>query len=377
MRRVFAFVLTTGCGFAAPSNGVAIDAAPGGDAPTADAFGTGLDAASPTICLGPAGTDLELCLGHTTTLPDVALPADLDTDTSPLCLVAQPTRWLPEQPAACFVVGSNVTVPATTTATGSRPLVLVGIDTIAVGGSLDVSSPRGRARGAGSGTGTCPAFAQAPQEGDEGGGSGGGAGGTFTSAGGVGGDAIEPDEGTADGGTPAPVIGTPTTLRGGCDGQAGADNDEEVGHGGGAVYLVAGTAIVIGGSINASGGGADGDDGRAGGNGGGSGGMIILHAPTVTVGGSVRANGGGGSAGGSNSNDGAAGGESALVATAAPGGAGPGGDGGDGYAVGTGPEAGRTTSNGGGGGGGGGGAGYVRSNVEIVGASSPPVVIVP
>jgi hypothetical protein len=70
---------------------------------------------------------------------------------------------------------------------------------------------------------------------------------------------------------------------------------------GGAVFLIAGTSIILsdGAFINASGGGGHQVGLSYGGSGGGSGGFIGLDAPTLMIDGDLFALGGGGSVGGS------------------------------------------------------------------------------
>src|SRR5207249_2064205 len=145
---------------------------------------------------------------------------------------------------------------------GSRPLVLVATSTITIGTALDVSSSvAGGAIGPASPSGLCAAPTVVPDGGAHGG--AGGAGGSFMSRGGFGrnGDNTNPGRGQS-----APADATaPAVLRAGCDGEAGGDggtgnNAATVGHGGGAVYLVAGNTITLNGAlIDASGSGAAGN----------------------------------------------------------------------------------------------------------------------
>jgi hypothetical protein len=90
------------------------------------------------LCMGPTG--FTVCLDMPTA--PVALPADLDTDLSSLCLPApQPAMWkAANQPDACFIVGGAITID-NVRAHGGRPLVVFASDTITVT-SLDVSSAR-------------------------------------------------------------------------------------------------------------------------------------------------------------------------------------------------------------------------------------------
>jgi hypothetical protein len=344
-------------------------------------------------CLGPSGWSA--CFRS---LPagDVTVPTELDTSqSSPYCTPA-PDTWLASgQADACFFVGEHVIVSSRVVVTGPRPLVIVAstID-IATGGSLDAGSWTGRMiRGAGSPSDKCRSVAQeattsAAQIG------GGGAGGTFITAGGNGGDA---DNGAAlGGGAAAPTGTTPTTLRAGCDGGRGAAGTTPAGvpgAGGGALYLLAGTAININGYINVSGGpggsGVGGGSGgyHHGGSGGGSGGMIVLFAPTITAaaGVAVLAAGGAGAAPGGTDTPGQRGGDAQpeyplAIVEGGRGGMCP--NGADSYVpTDPNPTSGRPGSPGSGpcgGAGASGGAGYIRSNIALGDAIvMPPADIVP
>jgi len=273
-------------------------------------------------------------------------------------------------PSMCMIVGKTITITAGVklTAQGPNPLLLVAKETFDISGSIDVASHPGVPNpGAGSDM-NCTSNVGGNGSGNDGAG-GGGAGGTFGTQGGAGGQGRN----GGAGGTSIPTM-TPGSLRGGCRGGTGGAGSGGGfggpglgGAGGGGVYVLAGTSITIGGSINASGGpggpGLDSTNAGAGGGGGGSGGMIALDAPMISVTGSLFANGGGG--GGGNGNDvqfpGTAGGEttSATVqANGGPGGNNGGGNGGKGYALNlnatNGANGGSQYCAGGGGGGGGG-----------------------
>jgi hypothetical protein len=330
-------------------------------------------------CLGPDGWSA--CF-RTIPKGDHVLPTELDTSTSSTNCSATPDSWLESgQPDACFFVGEHVVVSEPVVVTGSRPLVIVA-STIDVEptGSLDAGSYSLRmVRGAGSPSEKCRPVAQeattsAAHIG------GGGAGGSFVSGGGDGGDA---DNSAALGGRAAPVTGaTPATLRAGCDGERGGEGTTLAGipgAGGGAVYLLAGTAININGYINAS--GAPGGSGigggsggyHNGGSGGGSGGMIVLFAPTITAatGVGVIAAGGAGAAPGGTDLPGQGGAEADPAYPQAPVNGGDGGacqDGARGYDPTTMNTSGRPGAPGSGpcgGAGASGGGGYIRSNVAI------------
>jgi hypothetical protein len=317
--------------------------------PNADAqqcFGSGLG----TFCLTALPTG-NLAFASDTTI---------DTDTSTMCVAYTGTGV----GSYCVIAGTNVSIGAHVTAIGSKPLVVIGTNTVTVSGTLDVASHRvGPVRGAGGNASGCVAgIAAASGQ--------GGPGGSFGGAGGQGGNGEQ-------GGT-KPVAGaaaaTPATLRGGCKGGNGSSGGNgEGGNGGGAVYVIAGTSIAITGAINASGAaGARSATNEEGGGGGGSGGMIALEAPAITGNGQVFANGGGAGPGNDASNNAQ---EPSAPLTAAAGGpdTDDSGDGGDGSAGAT-----LTGGNGGtgndGGGGGGGGAGVIRvfPTQTLGGSVSPP-----
>ncbi|MDB4960227.1 MAG: retention module-containing protein [Myxococcales bacterium] len=302
----------------------------------------------------------------------VVLTNTINTTSSSLC-GAQPVGWSAQgQPAACVIVGTSITMPASTTVTGARPLVLAATTAINISGILDVSSRLGGSAGPASPSGSCRAFPQAPEGGD--GGGAGGAGGSFMSKGGNGGVGASINQ---EGTSPISEAARPTALRAGCHGQQGAgsggNNSGAVGRGGGAVMLAAGGTITISGAINASGSGGEGGSDETGGSGAGTGGMIYLHAAAFSAsGGVVMANGGGGAGGGRNGSSGTDGTDPLTTAplVRAPGGSNQaGGGGGQGHGGTTGPGAGESVGNNRGGGGGGGGGGYIRANLALTGAS--------
>ena len=322
------------------------------DAPIDDGcFGTGFVKACPS----PGWPDT------------LTLTGTVNTDSSPMCVPAQ-------LPNACVIVANTIVVPAATTvgARGSRPLVIVGVQSITVDGVIDVGSHHAYTLpGAGGNSPSCSAAVAAV-------GIGGGAGGSFAGQGGTGGTG----NGGAGGSAPAAVA--LTELRGGCDGETGGGTGAGTGgHGGGAAFLISPTTITISGTIDASGGGGTGAKvASVGGGGGGSGGLIGLDCAHLTVmnSASLFANGGGGSAGAGATppaNDGA---DPSVPGTAAAGGIGDtmsaaraGGAGSVNATLdGT---AGHDANGTGGGGGGGGGAGYVKlfpTLTTIGGAVSPP-----
>jgi hypothetical protein len=278
----------------------------------------------------------------------------------------------------CMIVGKTITIATgiRLTAQGPNPLLLVAKETFDVMGTIDVASHIAATNpGAGS-EATCSSNAGGMGSGNDGGGGGGGGGGSFGTAGAAGGNGNGTGGQAGPGGQAIPAM-TPGNLRGGCRGGSGGAGSGGGfggpglgGAGGGGVYMIAGTSITVGGSINASGapgaGGLDSTNAGSGGGGGGSGGMIALDAPTVMVSGSLFANGGGGGGGCGNdpSRVGSPGSEptSATVqANGGNGGQGNGGNGGRGYALNMIASQG---NNGGSqysaGGGGGGGAGVIK-----------------
>jgi len=283
-------------------------------------------------------------------------PTTIDTMNSSMCAttVSGGSNY-------CVLAATTITINAKLRATGAKPLVLIASDTITTGAQIDVGSHRGATPeiGAGAEPITCAAGTN-PTNG------GGGAGGSFTGLGGAGGNGSGAITG---GGVPGIVAAAITELRGGCagqDGQAGGGNDKGIhGHGGGAVFLIAGTKIDIGGGINAAGeGGTAGQKNTAGAGGGGSGGMIGFDAPVITITSLILANGGGGGEGSGTANTPGAPGNDPTTINPAAGGAGNsanGGDGGDGSAgAAAGPGVAGNPGTGGGGGGGG-GAGLVKA----------------
>jgi hypothetical protein len=306
------------------------------------------------------------------TLGDLVVDTDID---APMCELDFKSPY-------CMISGTTITIlPGTTvSAVGSRPLVLVALDSIDVEGTIDVSSHRDATEVIGSAADD-PRCAAGDGLADAAGGTGG-AGGALQFAGGAGGAV-----GSSPGGSVAPGL-TTADLHGGCRGGAGGSffsvGGGARGHSGGAVYLIAPSTITLGATarILANGeGGGKGGSGGGGGGGGGSGGLIGIDAPTIQLanGALLLAEGGGGGGGddlAANARDGA----DAAATTAATGGtatapAGSGGDGslgGNGQAGQPGPPA--PTSSTGGGGGGGGASGYVLLYGAVVGSAriSPP-----
>jgi hypothetical protein len=280
----------------------------------------------------------------------------------------------------CVLAANTITISAALRAVGPRPLVLVAADSIIAPapGSIDVGSHRRPTESIGAGADPSTGCNAGRPPTTANGTSGGGAGGSFLARGGDGGLGGGATGGVLGGhGT---AISTVTAIRGGCPGQDGAgDGSSAHGHGGGAVFLIAGTSIFIDSMINAGGeGGAGGGTLNSGGGGGGAGGMIGFHAATIQVTGTLIANGGAGGEGGSNSVAGNPGGDAVAINAAAGGtnGSTTGGDGGAGSstaASGSGTNGLDGTIGGeGGGGGGGGGAGLIKGPPASLGTKVSP-----
>jgi len=310
------------------------------------------------------GTGLvQVCFASVPT-GSVTLGASLDT-ASAACATIAGGRGLDNAP--CVFAADTITVPGSTSATGSKPLILVATTSIMIDGTLDAASHNRVTLGAGGNFSSCDGGN--PAVGD-----GGGAGGSFGSFGGQGGT------GSIGTGATTGFLDTAAALRGGCQGSPGAGPGAgDGGFGGGAVYLIAGTSISVAGDINASGGGGDNGSvtGPSGGCGGGAGGMIGLDAPRVDVFGDIYANGGAGGGGATPTASGGNGSDPGSATVAAPGGvpggtAGAGGDGSLGATGGSSGEAAGTSGSGGGGGGGGGVIKLYHSTGTLAGNISPP-----
>jgi hypothetical protein len=326
--------------------------------------------------------DARVCFGNSpftvcfTTPPtgtiDVSIPTTFNTDTGTVIgtgtqlTCATPTSGGgPGGNGYCVLAANTITINQSLRAIGTKPLVLVAVDSISVPMSIDVSSHRmgpidslgaGADPATGCGNGTPPSSAMGT--------SGGGAGGSSMGPGGSGGNG-----GGVNGGVGGVHAGSPgfgTVLRGGCPGQDGAGVGHGArGHGGGAVFLIAGNSITVGGMINAGGeGGAGATGANDGGGGAGAGGLIGFDAMTITGTGTLIANGGGGGEGGSSGGTKGNPGDDASSTSAAAGGTGGSNSGGDGGA-GSAGAAGGTGVIGqdgtAGGGGGGGGAGLIKA----------------
>jgi hypothetical protein len=322
-----------------------------------------------TACVGSTGSGslFSACFETfpTGTLDLTGSMIDTDGGGNPACA----TQHQASGPDVCVVAAGTITIgQGTTLATGSRPLVLVGVQSIEVDGDLSAVGT-GSTAGAGAATTSSAMCALGTAGMANAQGAGGGGGGGFGSGGGAGGSGAK-----GTGGTGVEAL-TLATVRGGCSGLAGGSGSGAGGvggGGGGAVYLLSQTSIEVTGTIDASGGGGLGGGSPGGGGGGGaSGGLIGLDAPSVVVdtGATLLATGGGGG-GGAGSQSGSGGGpgvdggfEGNTSASAGGAGGGNVGSGGTGGAASgaTAGGSGACTGCGGGGGGGGDGVIYVNS----------------
>jgi hypothetical protein len=344
-------------------------------------------------CFGKSGPNhtglLELC--PETIMPgEYELPQDIDSDDSPPPPCTQIVAQMDlDRTEVCVIAADDIRVTGAPKLHGRRPIVLLArytitVDSIAV---VDAASHRGGLNGAGEAQAIC---AQVTSGTASTSGGGGGAGAGFHGPGARGGAATLAVGGAM---TPAIPLGG---VRAGCRAGSGGSGNMGVlggagGDGGGALYLIAGERIELGGIINASGesgaGGAKAPaagGGGGGGGGGGSGGLVGLDAPSVILGPTARlvANGGGGGGGG---------GGVAAAATAGGHGSDPvvfggtypfqgsggtpglpgGATGGNGAAATSGATRGGDGASGGGGGGGGGAAGYILIYTEHLEGGGP------
>jgi hypothetical protein len=284
-----AAALLTACG--SVGNPAATDAppAPTPDAPqpSADAATSDAPPADAQTCFGTGVVNV--CLGAAPSQPLMfAAATAIDTSSTTMCVAA-----LLASTGYCVISGTDVSITAALHAAGPNPLVIVasGSITVTQNGLVDVASHRSPAQlGAGADPRAC-VLGAAPVN------SAGGAGGSFLGQG-AGGASIP----GGAGGVAGAAVTHVTQLRGGCPGQTGGISGPGTravgGHGGGAVYLIAGTKIDVAGEIDAAGeGGGGGAAGMIGGAGGGSGGMIGFDAPMVTASGILLASGAGGGGG--------------------------------------------------------------------------------
>lgn len=256
----------------------------GGDAPNTVCYGREIGKGLLRLCFDAPPTE------------DITLPQSIVTSPGSLdCTVMREGAG----PEVCVVAGRSITIEEgeTITARGLLPLVLVASSELVIAGVIDAAgrTSEGNAPGANTNASAlCPTGQTAADD-------GGGAGGSFGERGGAGGKGTDQ---SAAGGKPG-AIGIPSTaVRGGCSGQAGQNEGQNAGQGGGAVYLIAGSVrIAPTAIINASGGGGGGAMNGSGGGGGGSGGLIGIDTRSLVYeGGVLVANGGGGGCGVVNGN---------------------------------------------------------------------------
>jgi hypothetical protein len=374
---------TAACGDVMLNSPGAPDARPGAPGTVPDAMtdaapdAESTDAAA-SACFGT--TLLHVCLASPPTQPFAISSFTLiDTASTTACAP------LVSGGDYCVIAATTMTITGTLRATGRRPLVLIASESITATALIDVGSHRAATPEVGAGA-EPPSCAVGTLPITLGGTNGGGAGGSFLRAGGRGGDGTNA---AGSGGTAGAAVAASrvTSLRGGCAGQPGDGIAKTPGgHGGGAVFLIAGNAISVSGSggINAAGEGGGGAAPMArGGGGGGAGGMIGFDAPAITVSSLILANGGGGGEASSDTNLGNPGADPSAVRAAAGGTGGNtnGGDGGAGAggnpttAAGAGGGGGGTTDLGGGGGGGGGTGLILAPATAVLGTLvSPPAV---
>jgi hypothetical protein len=290
--------------------------------------------------------------------------------------VAHRIVTLPDQTQISVFVLRSLRIEASTVLQLNRgriPIILVATRTVEIAGAIEV--------GPGTTGGPSNASKYSPGRGE-----GGGTAGDATGLAGGGGSSCglggRAGTTTATPGNPAspptPPYGNPELipLRGGSAGGSGALIND-IGAGGGAFEVVAGSSIHLaqGAFINVGGGGGGfGGLGMDGAGGGGSGGSLLLEAPEVAIAGAIGANGGGGGQGNGDQ------GESGKPDSVARGGQKPavGDTGANGsYGAAINGSNGPTSASGlASGGGGGGGAGRIRINTSngiatITGAISP------
>ncbi|HUJ63705.1 MAG TPA: hypothetical protein VLX92_34635 [Kofleriaceae bacterium] len=364
-------VALAGCTFT--HGGAAIDGAPGAsvdgrsgdDALGGATLGTCVTIADlgVNLCpMDPPGPALEIA---TTTAVKTDDGSTMPPDSAIKCAMLTKAS----APNVCAIYAQSITIDAgvTLSASGGKPLVLLGDTSIDIEGTLDVASHLGAPPGAGSPHPMC-----SPGKNPSGG--GGGQGGSYATAGGNGGDAGAT---AMTGGTAGSALAA-DSLAGGCPGAPG-DGAAMGGAGGGAV-LLATPLLLVGdaGQIDASGAaGRGGTSGARAGGGAGSGGMIAVAAGAITLaaGAQLYANGSHGGGGASATTTGSDGSDPAGAVSGGGGGAagGTGGSGSAGALRGT-PAvdgaAGVTAGASGGGGGGGAGVVYIRPAIGVVAGDS-------
>ena len=315
------------------------------------------------VCAGVPGSFLQTCFDPVP--PARTLSGTFDTGG----VMCDRTLTSPE---ACIVVVDTVPSGTIVQVTGARALVLWSASTLTVDGQIDAASHSVGTPKTGPGSPeSCTIVAGAQ--------GGGGPGGAFAGSAGNGGDA------TGAGGTADSGINSLDHIRAGCPGgPGGLPNRGLGGNQGGAVYLMAHDAVVVGGIINASGGGGFAAGMAGGGGGGGSGGLIGLDAPTVTITqlGHAFAVGGGGAGGGGSTSGGTSGKEASCCAVvgamraSSSDGTNFGGSGATGTSTGESGGPGNGGAGASGGGGGGGSTGFIKvffsAALTLDGEVNPP-----
>jgi hypothetical protein len=322
----------TACSFHSPvAHGTGDDASPSPD---------GSPDGSPGAQLGdvphvPVGVEMEFAATAAVTIDTATLdtggggnPPAIDISLPQgASLIASPQDG--GGPDLAILEVGSLTVTGTLRVRGTRALVIIARDAIALLGTIDGSAardtpgPAGHAPMTGPGRGGDGANASTYNDSGGGGGGFGGAGGAGQSV------------GAAVGGTAGVAYGTPQLVRleggsGGGDMSTGCSG-REPGAGGGAIQLYTLGVITIGGSIRVNGGGGGGGHHNCGslatsGTGGGAGGAIYVQGASVAGTGLLLAQGGGGG-GASNFNTNTPGGDGAngaVTISAATGGTGGG-----------------------------------------------------
>ena len=356
-------LLLVGCGFNVPANGIPIDASGAEGGGSNGEGGMGTEAGD--TCFGTSQL-ATICL---VTLPMQPRTFAAETIIQTQAGNAECATLGAGSSDVCVIAATGITITPNTrvAGTGPRPLVLLATtEGITIGGTLEVASKKNGLIGAGADI-DCNAGQNPPAT------NGGGQGGSFGSNGGDGGNS----NGATDKGIHGAII-DPTKLRGGCKGADGGGSPATLGHGGGAILLIAPQiAISISGSINASGAAGLAAVGtKHSGGGAGSGGMIVLDSPSIANAGAIFANGAGGGGG---SGNGAGGDGADPIAVGGAAGGPKGSQAGDGGAGSVGAANAMNGGNGmnstDGGGGGGGGAGVIevyQFSGSIGGTVSPP-----
>ncbi|MEJ7598325.1 MAG: hypothetical protein WKG01_10480 [Kofleriaceae bacterium] len=307
--RWIALAALAGCSFK-PGSGTSDGSAPTGDGSLGDATIVDIDG---TIEDAPAVTCADFMPRAN---PQHVEPCDVlpggawtvssllgiyNTDDGTYAGGADPMSYEVGDYRVVSVSAFTVSQGATLRLIGSRPLVVVAWDTIAIAGVIDVSSIRSDnfmidGAGANPGDDACNAAGAGESSQDSGGGGGGG----FGASGGAGGDGKGGNTNN-EGGAAGTMVAVPVVVRGGCPGGDGGTGSSRgrAGSGGGGLQLTAKTSITITGRITAGGAGGDGGHGDGGGGGGGAGGYLGFDAPSVQLrsGSIVAANGGGGGTG--------------------------------------------------------------------------------